>query len=167
MSKPKGGRGKKAPYETKLMRVPEPIASQVEALCQCYQNFLVSGGDPNAPPCFLLERIEVAAAECPTTDSQSAQPIVLGDNPPEPEPAETAPEPELIAPADAEKLREIATVWWDEYYPAQLQTLITQMYGWNAPGTLYEAATITAWLASEDAIVRERISELMELRLEG
>jgi hypothetical protein len=38
--KPKGGRGKKAPYHTKLMRVPEPIAAQVEALGLQYQEFI-------------------------------------------------------------------------------------------------------------------------------
>ncbi|MEG4009890.1 DUF3854 domain-containing protein [Microcoleus sp. Pol11C1] len=106
-------------------------------------------------------------SERATFSALSAPPIADSDNPQEPKPAETAPEPELIAPADAEKLREIATVWWDEYYSAQLQTLITQMYGWNAPGTKYDAATINAWLASEDTLVRERISELIQHRSEG
>ncbi len=53
--KPKGGRGKKAPYHTKLMRVPEPIAPQVEALGLQYQEFIVAGGDPANPPFFRLE----------------------------------------------------------------------------------------------------------------
>jgi hypothetical protein len=62
--KPKGGRGKKAPYETKQMRIPQPIAAQVEALCSRYQDFLVLGGDPANPPSFLekLETTEPAAA---------------------------------------------------------------------------------------------------------
>jgi hypothetical protein len=78
---------------------------------------------------------------------------------------ETAPEPETIAPADAEKLREIATIWWDEYYPVQIQSLITQMFAWGAPGTTrYDAATINAWLATQDAVTRDRISELMQRR---
>ena len=55
--KPKGGRGKKAPYHTKLMRVPEPIAAQVEALGLQYQEFIAAGGDPATPP-LLLERIQ-------------------------------------------------------------------------------------------------------------
>ena len=100
MSKPKGGRGHKAPYETKLMRVPEPIASQIENLCQQYRDFVAGGGDPTDPPCFLLERIEVAAAEYPTTDSQSAQPIILSDNPQEPKPPETVPEPTAFKVGD-------------------------------------------------------------------
>jgi hypothetical protein len=40
--KPKGGRGKKAPYATKLMRVPEPIAAQVDALGLQYQGQLAN-----------------------------------------------------------------------------------------------------------------------------
>lgn len=55
MAKPKGGRGNKAPYETKLMRVPEPLATQVESLCQRYQDFLAGGGNPIEPPYFLID----------------------------------------------------------------------------------------------------------------
>ncbi|MEG4207696.1 DUF3854 domain-containing protein [Microcoleus sp. Pol7_A1] len=114
-------------------------------------------------------------SEQPTISERSPKPSALGDNPPEPEPEQLAPEPvpaeelaepELaqIAPEDAEKIRDIALIWWPEYYPEQLQNLLTQMYGWNAPGTRYEAATITAWLEGEDALVRERIGELMQQR---
>jgi hypothetical protein len=56
--KPKGGRGKKAPYDTKLMRVPKPIAAQVELLSSQYQEFLVAGGDPANPPLFLPKKIK-------------------------------------------------------------------------------------------------------------
>ncbi|MEG5031164.1 AAA family ATPase [Microcoleus sp. AT8-B1] len=85
--------------------------------------------------------------------------------PREPEPVQvTTPEPETITPADAEKLREIATVWWDEFYGEQLQNLLTQMFGWQAPGTKYDATTINAWLVTEDAIVRDRIGELWQLK---
>jgi hypothetical protein len=97
----------------------------------------------------------------------TAKPIALADNPQAPKTSQPAPEPETIAPADVEALREIATLWWPEYYPEQLQTLITQMFGRGAPGTRYDVATITAWLASEDAVVRERIGELMQRRSEG
>jgi hypothetical protein len=61
MRQQKGGRGKKAPYGTKLMRVPEPIANQVENLCQQYQDFLASGGNPIEAPCFLVKKVEVSA----------------------------------------------------------------------------------------------------------
>ena len=56
--KPKGGRGKKAPYRTKLMRVPEPIAAQVDALGLQYQEFIAAGGNPANPPFFVVERIQ-------------------------------------------------------------------------------------------------------------
>jgi hypothetical protein len=39
-----------------------------------------------------------------------------------------------VSPEDAAKLRDIALVWWPEYYPDQFQNLLTQMYGWKAPG---------------------------------
>lgn len=38
MSKPKGGRGKRAPYETTVVRVPDPVLEQVEAICDAYRN---------------------------------------------------------------------------------------------------------------------------------
>jgi len=97
----------------------------------------------------------------------TAKPSARSDNPQEPISPQPAPEPEIIAPTDAEKLREIATVWWDKYFPEQLQTLITQMFGWGAPGTKYDAATIATWLATEGAVVRDRIGELIRRRSEG
>jgi putative DNA primase/helicase len=97
----------------------------------------------------------------------TAKPTALGDNPQEPISPQPAPEPEIIAPADAEKLREIATIWWDKYFPEQLQTLITQMFGWGAAGTKYDAATIATWLAAESAVVRELLGELIRRRSEG
>ena len=50
MTLPKGGRGKKAPYSTKLMRVPVPMKAQVLQLVDRYQSYLDSGGDAlNSP----------------------------------------------------------------------------------------------------------------------
>lgn len=69
--KPKGGRGKKAPYETKQMRVPQPIATQVEALCSRYQEFLAGGGDPAEPPDFL-EKLETTEPPVTTKPSKHA-----------------------------------------------------------------------------------------------
>jgi predicted P-loop ATPase len=62
---------------------------------------------------------------------------------------------------DAETLRDIATIWWDEYYPEQLQNLLTQMYGWKAPGVKYQKEEIVNWLAGETAQVRDRINVLI------
>ncbi|MGK7914589.1 MAG: hypothetical protein AB4038_03460, partial [Prochloraceae cyanobacterium] len=53
MTKPKGGRGKKAPYQTKLMRVPVPMKTQVLQLVDRYQIYLDSGGDALNPPMLL------------------------------------------------------------------------------------------------------------------
>ena len=53
MTKPKGGRGKKAPYSTKLMRVPVPMKPQVRQLVDRYQSYLASGGDALNPSMLL------------------------------------------------------------------------------------------------------------------
>jgi CRISPR-associated protein Cmr3 len=66
-----------------------------------------------------------------------------------------------VSPEDAAKFRDIALVWWSEYYPAQLQNLLTQMYGWNAPGTKYDVAVIAGWLENQDKLIRDRITELV------
>lgn len=42
MNKPVGGRGKKAPYETQVIRVPEPIVNQVEQLIENYRTAVVN-----------------------------------------------------------------------------------------------------------------------------
>jgi CRISPR-associated protein Cmr3 len=67
----------------------------------------------------------------------------------------------VITPEDAEKLRDLALIWWSEYYPGQLQNLLTQMYGWNAPGAKYDVAVIAKWLESQDELIRDRITELV------
>lgn len=36
MSKPSGGRGKKAPYATTHVRVPEPMKAEVQRLLDCF-----------------------------------------------------------------------------------------------------------------------------------
>ena len=42
MSKPIGGRGKKAPYETIPVRVPVPIKAEVETLIERYRDSVLS-----------------------------------------------------------------------------------------------------------------------------
>jgi putative DNA primase/helicase len=71
---------------------------------------------------------------------------------------------ERITPKDAQTMRDIALLWWHEYYPEQMQSLVAQMYGREAPGTKYSVATITEWLKEEVPQVRERITELIHLR---
>jgi hypothetical protein len=72
--------------------------------------------------------------------------------------------PKKVSPEDAQKMRDIARVWWLEYYPEQMQALLTQMYAWQAPGTKYDVAIIAKWLEGEDDLIRDRITELMHRR---
>ena len=71
---------------------------------------------------------------------------------------------EKVTDEDAQAIRDIALVWWPEYYPEQMQALLTQMYGWQSPGTKYDVAIIAEWLQGEDSLVRERITELVHQR---
>jgi putative DNA primase/helicase len=72
--------------------------------------------------------------------------------------------PEKITPKDAQTIRDIALLWWHEYYPEQMQSLVAQMYGRGAPGTKYSIATLTRWFDGEVPDVRDHITELMRLR---
>jgi putative DNA primase/helicase len=74
---------------------------------------------------------------------------------------QSQPLPEKVTPDDAQKIRDIARLWWPEYYPEQMQSLLTQMYGWQAPGAKYNVATLTEWLQGEDDLIRDRITELI------
>jgi hypothetical protein len=44
-NKPVGGRGKKAPYSTQIMRVPEPLISEVQYLIDNYRDSLTVDSD--------------------------------------------------------------------------------------------------------------------------
>ena len=74
------------------------------------------------------------------------------------------PLPELIDPIDAEKIRDIAQIWWDEYFPEYTQALITQMFSWSSPGQKYSQEIINQWLETEDELVRDRITQLLNLK---
>jgi putative DNA primase/helicase len=78
----------------------------------------------------------------------------------------TQPQPLVgkVTSEDAQKMRDIALVWWLEYYPEQMQSLMTQMYGRQTPGTKYDAATLAEWLEGEDSLIRDRITELIHRR---
>ncbi len=71
---------------------------------------------------------------------------------------------EQVSEEDAEKMREIATIWWLEFYPDRMQSLVSQMYAWKAPGTKYETAVIVQWLEGEDDLIRDRINQLISLK---
>lgn len=56
MPKPKGGRGKKAPYDTKLARIPVPLAEQINQLVERYQEYIAEGGQPLSPPSWFADK---------------------------------------------------------------------------------------------------------------
>jgi putative DNA primase/helicase len=99
----------------------------------------------------ILTQPQPAAPAAQELRSQNTQP-------------EPSPENKSVTPEDAEKLRDIALIWWDEYYPEQLQSLDTQMFGWNAPGKKYDLAAIADWLEAENELVQQRITELIHRR---
>jgi hypothetical protein len=43
MNKPKGGRGKRVPYSSVTVRVPEELKAQVEELVEAYRLFILEG----------------------------------------------------------------------------------------------------------------------------
>jgi membrane-bound inhibitor of C-type lysozyme len=51
-----------------------------------------------------------------------------------------------------------------EFYPERMQSLVSQMYAWKAPGTKYETAVIVQWLEGEDELVRDRINQVNSLK---
>jgi len=57
MSKPKGGRGITAPYDTKLMRVPIGLEPQIQQLVERYRDWIDRSGShtfgANKPPLLL------------------------------------------------------------------------------------------------------------------
>jgi predicted P-loop ATPase len=71
---------------------------------------------------------------------------------------------EKVTDEDAQAMRTIAVDFWSEYYPERVQGLITQMYGWQAPGTKYDNAILAEWLQGEDDLIRNRLTELIRLR---
>lgn len=110
--------------------------------------------EPTPTPEPTSEPTPVPAPATPTSKSTAESAI---------ESAAT-PRAEQVSEEDAEKLRDIALIWWPEYYPEQMQALLTQMYAWKAPGNKYETAVIVQWLEGEDAEVRDRINQLISLK---
>jgi putative DNA primase/helicase len=99
----------------------------------------------------ILTKPQSAASATQELRSQNTQP-------------EPSPQNESVTPEDAEKLRDIALIWWDEYYPEHQQILTTQMFGWQSPGSKYDVAVIADWLETQEDLVRERITYLINER---
>lgn len=51
--KPKGGRGKQAPYQTKIIRVPLPLINQFEKQIDEFRDIAINGIDDDADPCSI------------------------------------------------------------------------------------------------------------------
>ena len=71
--------------------------------------------------------------------------------------------PEVLTRADAQKLKDIVTTWWDVYYPEHTQSLLVQLFGWQSVGVRYSAETIFEWLKVQKPVVRDRVTELYEM----
>jgi hypothetical protein len=125
---------------------PEPITSE-----QAKPELIAP--EPLTQEFITPEPITLEAASTPLEPSASVEPT-----------SNSVPAPNQISSLDAEKLRNIALIWWPEYYPDQLQSLVAQMYGWNAPGTKYDVDVIAMWLESQDELIRNRINHLISLK---
>jgi hypothetical protein len=77
--KPKGGRGKVAPYESDLVRVPKDIKRHCHQLADAYREYLEDGGDPadlpDLPPDIFRKKPHVEE-----TSVQYSHVICLGGN---------------------------------------------------------------------------------------
>ena len=71
--------------------------------------------------------------------------------------------PTVITRADATKLKDIATTWWEVYYPEHIQSLRTQLFGWGSVGNRYTPETVFEWLKVQKQVVRDRLMELYEM----
>jgi hypothetical protein len=58
MSKPLGGRGQKAPYETVQVRCPKPIKAEVEALISQYRDSVLAGTNEPIKPDLSVQYSE-------------------------------------------------------------------------------------------------------------
>jgi hypothetical protein len=135
---------------------PEPIAPEPIASESATPELIASepiAAEPLAPESITPEPITPEAASTPLEPSASVEPT-----------SNSVPTPNQISSLDAEKLQNIALIWWPEYYPDQLQSLVAQMYGWDAPGTKYDVDVIAMWLESQDEVIRNRINHLISLK---
>lgn len=83
----KGGRGKRAPYETVMYRIPAPIKPAVELIGHTYRLLVDGVADPNGEQ--LIRRVEdavYATGYQPQSDSEDFDPDI--DDPSEPTGAE-------------------------------------------------------------------------------
>ena len=58
MSKPKGGRGKKVPYTSCTVRIPEDLRDTVESLVEDYRQFILEGIESKSNSLPAIEEIK-------------------------------------------------------------------------------------------------------------
>jgi hypothetical protein len=63
MIKPKGGRGKKAPYSSVTVRVPEELKAKVEELVEAYRQFILEGIEVEPEGAVSIGEAKVIAKE--------------------------------------------------------------------------------------------------------
>lgn len=67
MDKPRGGRGRTAPYETKQMRVPVGLETQIQDLISRYRGWISKAGTStvgaNNPPLLLDKSLDISSIE--------------------------------------------------------------------------------------------------------
>lgn len=69
-----------------------------------------------------------------------------------------------LLPTDREAILEIAIDFWPHYYPGGIQSLVTQLFGREAPGSKYSLKAITNWLESQQQVIQERIWKLIAIK---
>jgi putative DNA primase/helicase len=141
-------------YAVRNTSAPESAPKNVGANVGADETFAQSGGADGADVFSPFAEVCKLVAQFTDADWQKLMELR----------PQSLPLPEKITPKDAQTMRDIALLWWHEYYPEQMQSLVAQMYGREAPGTKYSVTTITKWLEGEVAEVRDRITELIHLR---
>jgi hypothetical protein len=63
MIKPKGGRGKRVPYSSVTVRVPEELKAQVEELVEAYRLFILEGIEMEQEALLPIDQAKALAKE--------------------------------------------------------------------------------------------------------
>lgn len=72
-NKPVGGRGKKAPYRTKIMRIPEPLKEEVQCLIDNYRDSLIVNKNQNNQTILLTKEKLIKEIELIVKKRKSAK----------------------------------------------------------------------------------------------
>ncbi|MEG5043443.1 virulence-associated E family protein [Microcoleus sp. B4-C1] len=154
---------------TALLKLPDSD-SDSDSDYKTAENLPETSDEPTTPTseptsCLVDEPASCLVGEPKPAEAESqSNSENYGVTPSEQEPISEQISGQLISEEDADKLRELALIWWNEYYPEQLQALLTQMFAWKAPGNKYETAVIVQWLEGEEDLIRDRITQLISIK---